>query len=90
MFISSSGNSFACTVEASVSSENRKREVRRIERDVRLGRPVLREILEELHVRSDPERDPRIVRPFDDRAVIDGSVVEAAGREGHRVVSVRL
>jgi len=62
----------------------------RIERDVRLGWPVLRQVFEELHVRCDPERDVRVVRPFDDRAVIDRSVVETPGRKGHRVVSVRL
>jgi len=60
----------------------------RIVRDVGLGRPVLRQILEELHVRRDPERDARIVRPFDDRAVINGSLVEAARRKGHLIISV--
>src|SRR5271170_4017328 len=57
------------------------------ERDVRLGRPVLRQVFEELHVRRDPERDARIVWPFDDRPVIDWSIVEATGRKGHLVVS---
>ena len=41
----------------------------RVVRNVRLGRPVLRQVLEELHVRRDPERDARVVGPFDDRAV---------------------
>src|SRR6516165_6339469 len=62
----------------------------RIERDVRLSWPVLWQVFEKLHIRRDPERDARIVRPFDDRTVIDWRVVEAAGRKGHVVVSCAL
>ena len=51
---------------------------------------ALRQVFEELHVRRDPERDARIVGPLDDWAIIDGGVVEAAGRKGHLVVSIRL
>jgi hypothetical protein len=62
----------------------------RIVWDVGLGRPVLRQVLEELHVGCHSERDARIVGPFDDRAIIDRSIVEAAGWKGHLVISVRL
>src|SRR3954462_13380363 len=53
-------------------------------RNVGLGRPVLRQIFEELHIRRDPERDPRVIRPSDHRTVVDRGVLEAARCEGHR------
>src|SRR5207249_633452 len=62
----------------------------RIVRNVRLRRPALRQVLEELHIRRDPERQARIVRPLDDGSFGNRCIVEPAGCESHVVFSVRL
>src|SRR5262249_21694251 len=51
----------------------------RIMRDVRLRRPARRQVLEELHVRRDPECDRCVARSLDDEAVDDRRVSEPAG-----------
>src|SRR5215469_7176161 len=58
----------------------------RVERNIRLCRAAFGQVLEELHVRRDPECETRIVRPFDDRAINDGRIVEAPGCESHAVL----
>jgi len=59
-----------------------------VERNVWLGRPALRHVLEELHIRRDPKRDTGVAGPFDDGAVDDWRVSEPARCEGHVVLSV--
>src|SRR5499427_4626266 len=55
----------------------------RVERNIRLCRSAFGQVLEELHVRRDPECETRIVRPFDDRAINDGRIIEAPRCESH-------
>src|SRR6266446_1881607 len=62
----------------------------RVVRDIGLHRPVLRQILEKLHVRRDPKRDARIAGPSDDGPFDNRCVVEPAGCESHAVLSIRL
>ena len=55
----------------------------RIVRDIGLGRPALRQVLEELHIRRDPERHAGVAGPSDDGAFRDRGIREPAGWQRH-------
>ncbi len=55
----------------------------RIVWDIRLGRPALRQILEELHIRRDPERHAGIAGPSDHGSFRDRGIIESARWQSH-------
>src|SRR3954471_8401493 len=58
-----------------------------IERNVWLGRPALRHVLEELHIWRNPKRDAGITGPFDNGTVDDWRISESSGCDGHVLFS---